>query len=241
MTSKLVTLNLFRISSTLSTGMPPFLITPQMMHPQFSMIRSLSEGIFPTVWKTCSITPILKSGDPSDVSNYRPISILPHLAKLFESIIYCSIKRSLNHIIHNNQHGFGPGKSTVTISLSFTSYILDNLETGSQVDAIFTDFKKAFDTVDHGLLIDTIDKLSIDNLLLSWLGSYLTSRRQFVSIGGAHSDLVTIPSGEPQGGHLSPHLSLILLFADDIKLYLKINSTSDCHTVQSDLDTFSDW
>lgn len=106
----------------------------------------------------------------------------------------------------------------------------------------------------HGILIDTIDKLGIGNPLLSWLGSYLTSRRQFVSIGGAHSDLVTIPSGVPQGGHLSPLLFIlfmnslndclsfvkVLLFSDDIKLYLKINSASDCHIVQSDLDTFSD-
>lgn len=74
---------------------------------------------------------------------------------------------------------------------------MDHLETDSQVDAIFTDFKKAFDTVDHGLLIDTLDSVGIGNPLLSWLVSYLTSRRQFVSIKGVHSDLAIIPSGVP--------------------------------------------
>jgi len=72
------------------------------------------------------------------------------------------------------------------------------MENGSQVDAVFTDFEKAFDTVDHGLLIDILDGLGIVNPLLSWLNSYLTLRRQCVSINIVHSDLVIIPSGVPQ-------------------------------------------
>ena len=227
-----------------------------LVYPLYLLFqRSLNEGVFPTIWKTCSITPILKSGDPSDVSNYRPISILPHIAKLFESLVYSSIKRSLNHIITDCQHGFRTGKSTVTSSLVFSTYILENIEAGSQVDTIFLDFKKAFDTVDHCTLINILDNLGIGNPLLSWLESYLTSRRQFVSLNGVHSDLCTIPSGVPQGGHLSPLLFIIfvnslpdflssakvLLFADDIKLFLKIASASDCLLLQADLDTFCIW
>ena len=89
--------------------------------------RSLDEGIVPDVWKTCSITPIFKSGDPTDVSNYRPIYIIPHLAKLLESIVYSYIKRSANYILPDSQHGFRPGKSTITNSISFSSYILNVL------------------------------------------------------------------------------------------------------------------
>jgi len=107
----------------------------------------------------CSITPIFKVGDRSDVSNYRPISILPHLAKLFESIVYACTKRNLNHIIIDSQHGFRPGKSTITSRISFTTYKLNSFKANSQVDTIFTDFKKAFDSVDHALLIATLDSL----------------------------------------------------------------------------------
>lgn len=225
-------------------------------YPIFILFRrSLDEGSVPLVWKTCSITPILKSGDPSDISNYRPISILPHLSKLFESIIYSSIKRSLNHIIDDNQYGFRPGKSSVSSSISFTTYILDNLEDGCQVDAIFTDIKKAFDTVDHGILLNVLESLGIGNPLLSWLRSYLTSRRQFVSINGTFSDLSSISSGVPQGSHLSPLLFILFvntvnkylsftkiqLFADDIKIFHKINSLADYHLLQSDLDSFFNW
>lgn len=110
--------------------------------------RSLDEGIVPDVWKTCSITPIFNAGDRSDVSNYRPISILPHLAILVESIVYSCIKRNLNHIIIDSQHGFRPGKSTITSSISFTTYILNSFEANSQIDTIFTDIKKPFDSVD---------------------------------------------------------------------------------------------
>lgn len=227
-----------------------------LAYPCFLLFqRSLNEGDFPVVWKTCSITPILKSGDPTDILNYRPISILPHIAKIFESLIFSSIKRSSDHIISDCQHGFRTGKSAVTSSLIFSTFILDSLESGSQVDVIFTDFKKAFDTIDQNALLRTLDNLGFGNPLLSWLSSYLNSRRQFVTINGVLSDLCIIPSGVPQGGHLSPLLfilyinslpdyllySKVLLFADDIKLFLKINSSSDCLLLQSDLDTFSDW
>ncbi|KAF0715593.1 Uncharacterized protein FWK35_00034356, partial [Aphis craccivora] len=224
--------------------------------PLFMLFRrSLDEGIFPVAWKTCSVSPVLKFGDPSLVSNYRPISILPHIAKLFESIIYSCVKRSLNHIIIDDQHGFRPGKSTVTNSLVFTSYILESFESGCQVDIVFIHFEKAFDTVDHCRLITELARLGIGNPLLSWLQSYLNSRTQYVKDHGAFSNLSTISSGVPQGGHLSPHLfilftntihnylstSKILLFAVDIKIYLKISSPLDCFQLQSDLDSFCKW
>jgi hypothetical protein len=115
-----------------------------IVYPLYLLFRlSLDEGIFPAAWKTCFVTPVLNSGDPSFVYNYRPISILPHISKIFESIIYSSIKRSLNHILMDEQHGFRSDKSTVTCSLSFTSYILKSFESDPQADAVFTDFNKA--------------------------------------------------------------------------------------------------
>jgi hypothetical protein len=89
-----------------------------IVYPLYLIFRlSLDEGVFPAAWKTYSVTPVFKSGDPSLVSNYRPISILPHISKIFESTVYFSIKRSINHILMNEQHCFSSGKSTVTCTL----------------------------------------------------------------------------------------------------------------------------
>lgn len=123
--------------------------------------RSLNERVFPIVWNICFINPILKSGDPSNISNYRPISILTHIAKLFESLIFSSIKRSINHIISDSQHSFRTGKSAVISSLVFSTFIQDSLEIGSQVDVIFIDFKKSFDTVVYGILIRILDNIGV--------------------------------------------------------------------------------
>jgi len=116
------------------------------------------------------------AGTGSDVSN------LPHLAKLLESTVYSCIKRNLHHITIDSQYGFRPGKSIINSSIPFTTYILNSFETNSQVDTIFTDFKKAFDSVYHGLLISTLDSLGIGHPLITWLISCLTSHRQFVSL-----------------------------------------------------------
>jgi len=149
-----------------------------IVYPLFILFRlSLDESIFPAAWKTCSVTPVFKSGDPSLVSNYRPISILPHILKLFEFIVYSSVKRSLNHILIDEQHGFRIGKSTVTCSLSSTSYILKSFESDCQVDTVFMDFNKAFDMVIHSRLISELDSLGIGYPLLSWLQSYLNQRK----------------------------------------------------------------
>jgi len=114
--------------------------------------RSLDEANFPSVWKIRSITPILKSDDISLVHNYRPISIIPDLDKLFESIVYLFIKRNHNHILVIDQHGFRLEKFNTTSTLSFTTYILESFEDKSQVDTVVSDFTKAFDTIDHKCL-----------------------------------------------------------------------------------------
>ena len=236
---------LFLFNCRLSIYIPMFLL----------FRRSLDECTFPDIWKTCSVTPVLKSGDASDVTNYRPISIISHIAKLFELVVYQCIKRSLNHILIDEQHGFRPGKSTCTNGVSFLSYIIENIESGSQIDVIITDFKKAFDTVNHELLIYELERLGLGYPLLGWFKSYITGRKQFVKVAGVSSCVIDIPSGVPQGGHLSPllfslfinslsqHLNRAkcLLFADDIKLFLKVDSTADQAVLQSELNIFSNW
>ncbi|KAL4131796.1 hypothetical protein QTP88_009052 [Uroleucon formosanum] len=207
------------------------------------------------VWKISRITPILKSGDPTLVTNYRPISNLPFIGKLFELIVLKQIERSLHSTLSMDQHGFFPGRSTITSSLDFSCFIRDAFRDNSQVDAIFTDFSKAFDSVDHNSLIYTLDKLGIGIPLLSWIRSYLVDRWQYVKLFNISSSKFKVSSGVPQGGHLSPLLFNIfvnsifsnvpsvrlLLFADDAKLFSRISSSTDCDVLQSSFNNFINW
>ncbi|KAF0761160.1 Uncharacterized protein FWK35_00013017 [Aphis craccivora] len=147
----------------------------------FLFIRSIDSGIFPSALKLGSIRPILKSVESTDVTNYRPITILPHLSKLFETLVLNSIRSSLNQILGDEQHGFRPGRSTVTCNLSLHSYIFYSFCHNCQVDVIYTDFSKAFDHVDHNCLMSTLDSIGIGESLLSWIRPYITNMIQWVT------------------------------------------------------------
>jgi Reverse transcriptase (RNA-dependent DNA polymerase) len=217
--------------------------------------RSLDESVFPDLWKIGSITPIFKSGCPSLVSNYRPISILSHLAKVLESLVFDSIQPSVNSILINEQHGFRPGRSTVTCNLTFCNFIFNSFREGSQVDVIYSDFAKAFDSVNHKVLISVLQASGFGDPLLTWFKSFLIDRSQWVKLFNMNSEIFTSTSGVPQGGHLSPLLfslfvntaraSLshcqLLCFADDMKLFIKVNSVDDCLLLQDDLNSFVLW
>jgi hypothetical protein len=217
--------------------------------------RSLNEGIFPSMLKFSSVTPILKSGTPSSVLNYRPISIQSHIAKIFESLVLKVIQRPVNNILMEEQHGFRPGRSTTTCNLLFNNFVFESFQQRLQVDVVYTDFNKAFDLVDHEVLIKILSSYGFGEPFLSWLTSYLSDRYQWVNIFGTKSKLFLASSGVPQGGHLSPLLfslfvnnisrvlrhSRILCFADDIKLFLRVGSIDDCLHLQSDLDSFVYW
>jgi len=137
----------------------------------------------------------------------------------------------------------------------FTTFIAQSLESGIQVDTVTTDFRKAFDTVNHNILINELDNLGVGNPLLAWLKSYITGRKQFVSILGSSSNTFEATSGVPQGGHISPLLfSLfvnsistrlnqvkLLLYADYLKIFHNIRSPADSILLQKELDIFADW
>ncbi|XP_050527790.1 uncharacterized protein LOC126897890 [Daktulosphaira vitifoliae] len=122
------------------------------IHFLFSL--SLSSGVFSVRWKSNYITPIFKSGDKSDVSNYRPISKLSVLPKIFEKLLEPELSLSFKNVLNNCQHGFRSSKSTITNLLVFYTNIVSTVTNGGRVDAIYTDMKKAFDTVNHKVLID---------------------------------------------------------------------------------------
>lgn len=138
-------------------------------YPLFLLFRrSLDEGIFPSILKLSSITPVHKSGIKSDISSYRPISIQSHLSKLFESLVLNSIKPSVNNILIEAQHGFCPGRSTTTCNLVFSNFIFESFKKRSHVYEVYTDLAKAFDTVNHRVLLKILEPSGFGEPLLSW-------------------------------------------------------------------------
>lgn len=109
--------------------------------------------------KMCSVTSVLKLNGSFNICHYMLISIIPHLAKLFKSLVYSQISKTLNYIVFEEQRGFILGKSTVTSSVAFATYISEVIEHGGQVDVVLTDFKKAFNTVDHNCFIGELESL----------------------------------------------------------------------------------
>lgn len=217
--------------------------------------KSLEEGHFPTRWKVSFVTPTFKSGNRSKVENYRPISILCAMSKVFERIVFNQLYIHIKPHISPSQHGFVPGRSTQTNLLEYVTFVVESISKGGQVDTIFTDFSKAFDQVSHNLVLQDLQNLGVCDAILRWFRSYLIHRRQFVMIGSTKSDAITPTSGIPQGSILGPLLFLIFinklpkvfassfssLFADDHKLAKRIDSTSDCIALQNDLNLLSDW
>lgn len=215
----------------------------------------LKEGTFPTIWKSARIVPVFKSGDRSDVENYRPISILPTLSKLFERLVHNSIYPSLHNIIIPQQHGFVKRRSTVTNLLIYTTHLFECLDKNKQVDSVYTDFRKAFDRVDHKLLLDKLAYNGIKGSLWRWFKSYITNRTQKVVLNGYESNFVPISSGVPQGSILGPLLFIlfindvskcfrfcdILLYADDLKIFHTVENSDDHDKFQSDLDRFTEY
>ena len=217
--------------------------------------KSLVQSRFPTAWKKSDVIPIFKNGKREDIANYRPVSILSYIPKIFDSIVADIISFSVKTKIIDEQHGFYKGRSTASNLFVFTEYLNNNIEQGLEVDCVFTDMSKAFDKVCINLLISKLDKLGFGNSVLSWMHSYLTHRTQHVVINNVTSHAIYPNSGVPQGSHLGPVLfsiyindvksvifnSKFLLYADDLKIYKTISSNDDQLKLQEDLYRLERW
>ena len=196
--------------------------------------KSLTEHVVPTDWKTANVTPIFKRGDREIPSNYRPISLTSISCKALEHIIVSSIMGHLDsqHLLAKEQHGFRKGRSCETQLALFVHDILDSGDRHVPVDAIFLDFRKAFDKVPHSKLLVKLKAYGIHNNVIGWIKDFLYNREQRVVLDGISSDAVKVTSGVPQGSVLGPLLFLlyindintvvkskIRLFADDAVLY----------------------
>lgn len=216
---------------------------------------SIKYGYFPQLWKDSYIIPLHKSGNKSDIRNYRGIAKLSQIPKIFETFITDIICHNSSSNLSSLQHGFRKGCSTVTNLLHFTTVVNEGFLQGKLTDAVYTDFSKAFDKVNHLLLLKKLDLMGFTNNSLNWIKSYLLGRQQRVRFNSKTSNIINVISGVPQGSHIGPVLFSLfindlphalkfcktLMYADDVKIFLTYNEFSDHELLQIDLDNLFIW
>lgn len=220
--------------------------------------RSIATSTFPEEWKLAKVTPIYKKGERKDPSNYRPISVIPVISKIFEKIVYDQLYDYLNKydILAVNQSGFRNLHSTVTALIEATDKWSLELDQGRFNGIVFIDLQKAFDTIDHTILIAKLNNYGIDNKSLKWFSSYLSQRSQQCSINGALSSPCEVSLGIPQGSNLGPLLFLIYIndlpnclseatprmFADDTSISVASDSISELELIlNKELEKIHGW
>ena len=252
---------ILRYTSTGSDNLPAvFLINcaEKLAHPLCKIFNlSISSGVYPDILKRNNVIPIYKrKGEKNDVEMYRGISIQPVLAKVFERLVNKRLQPHIKPLISENQHGFLPKKSCFSNLACYTDYISKHMDKKNDVHSIYTDFRKAFDTVPFNLLIHKLNRrFGIFHNELKWFESYLDNRYQRVVLHGIESAWVRVTSGVPQGSILGPLLFVMyiddlseicensesLFFADDSKLFRFISCIADCLKLQFDLDKVYEW
>ena len=219
---------------------------------------SLTEGIFPESLKTANVIPLFKSDDPMLFNNYRPVSLLCTLSKLFEKVMYNRLLSYLNknNFFYQKQFGFRKKHSTYMPLIILMDEISRALDSGKFAVGIFLDFSKAFDTVNHKILLAKLAHYGIRDHAHAWLSDYLNNRTQFVSYNNFKSTKRVIKCGVPQGSILGPLLFLIyvddlartckyakpFLFADDTNLLHCGKNIINMKTeINTDLSTIAEW
>ena len=201
---------------------------------KYLMQLSFKTGEFPKMLKIAKVIPIHKSGDKTDIKNKRPISILSVISKIFERAMYSRLSDYFEryNLLTPHQHGFRKNFSTESATLSFTNYITKALNNNEYAIGVFLDFSKAFDCIEHEILINKLENMGVRGIFLNLIADYLAGREQRVFYDNKISDSRNIKYGVPQGTILGPLLFavyvndvvnvsielLLALYADDKSL-----------------------
>ena len=220
---------------------------------------SISKGKFIDALKLVKVVPVYKNkGSPHETGNYRPISLLSNVDKIFEKLVHKRMTNYLevNNILYKNQFGFRHKNSTIHSLICLTENIRNAIEKGNLACGIFIDLQKAFDTVDHEILLNKLYNYGFRGVCNDWLRSYLTGRLQFVQIAGECSSHKKVIHGVPQGSVLGPLLFLIYIndlpnslcsgqpyiFADDTALlYIERNAKALQKRINIDMKLLLKW
>ncbi len=225
--------------------------------------QSLSTGIFPDALKLAKVKPIYKKGIKSSLNNYRPISLLPTVSKVFERVIYTQIYQYFNNnaLLSEQQYGFREKHSTELATIKLIDKIITDMDNTKSLKTplcVFLDLSKAFDTLDFDILLHKLRFYGIVGTPLTLIKSYLTNRYQYVNYNNCDSDIMEIKTGIPQGSILGPlffsiyindiiHSSNIfsfLMYADDTTLYCTIEdfpSNNLVNSINSELNKINIW
>ena len=245
-------------------GVPSILLktaSRELRRPLYLIWRaSMSQGVIPPDLLLVLISPVHKGGPRGVPANYRPVALTSHIIKMFERVVRRHLVEHLeeNNLLPEGQHGFRARRSCLTQLLTYWDTILNQLEDGKGVDSVYTDFAKAFDKCETGVLLHKLKECGVRGKVACWLAAFLDSstRMQAVGVDGRLSHLVSVLSGVPQGTVLGPCLFLVHLlgisdnltlgtsassFADDTRVQRGIGGEEDCVVLQEDLDKIYQW
>ena len=229
--------------------------------PELLMIlfnKSLQTTLFPESWKIGIVSPIPKQGNLLQMSNWRPITILPLPGKLLEKCIHKRLVEYFNenNLISEKQYGFQANKSTMQAVMELTKYLYEKRDIGNTIGCLFIDFSKAFNMVSHKILIQKLKAGGLRNQALNWISSYLNNRKQCTRANNIKSSVRLVANGVPQGSCLGPLLFIyyindlieptskdnMILFADDVVIYEGKENAKDLETsLQGHLNVVVRW
>ena len=226
---------------------------------RWSLLRqSPSDGIVPDLWKVARVTPLQKSDDKLQFENYRPISVLPVLSKVVERVVHSQLNTHLYQLdfLYRHQYGFRRGHSTEQAIMQLNNWVLESMDEGKVTGLLFVDISKAFDSLNHKVLLRKLNHLGVSERSLRWFRSYLADRQQSVLINGELSEPHSITLAVPQGSILGPLLfnvylnslpnavkkTRMILYADDAVLFYDPSTREELQTtLEREFTEISNW